>query len=63
MFLSFHKYVNYYKRGKIVLKKICTPLTFIIYFVPKMAFLTVFLAGFTLLLLQSEYGVTEDIPF
>ena len=44
MFLSFHKYVNYYKRGKIVPNKKCGVLTFIIYFVPKMAFLTVFLA-------------------
>lgn len=48
MFLSFHKYVNYYKRGKIVINKICITLTFIMYFVPKMAFLTVFLAEFTL---------------
>lgn len=42
MFLSFYKYVNYYKRHKIVPKKKFAPLTFIIELVSKLAFLTVF---------------------
>ena len=43
MFLSFHKYVNYYKRGKTVIKKMFGLLTFIIDSVSKIGFFSFFL--------------------
>lgn len=43
MFLSFHKYVNNYKRHKIVPKKKSGALTFIMELVLKLAILSVFL--------------------
>jgi len=43
MFLSFHKYVNYYKRGKTVLNKMFGLLTFIMDLVSKIGFFSFFL--------------------
>lgn len=44
MFLSFYKYVNYYKRHKIVPKKMFVRLTLIMKIVPKMVISTLFFA-------------------